>query len=138
MRNVLKYLFLFLIGGMAYYFLEIAWRGYSHWSMFIIGGFCFVLCGSMNDEFEWEMPIWKQMLICSVGITGIEFVCGCILNIGFGLNVWDYSNVPLNVLGQICLPYTFLWFLVSFVAIVLDDYLRYWFFKEEKPRYYWR
>lgn len=36
---------LFLIGGLCYYMIEVAFRGYSHYSMFILGGICFILCG---------------------------------------------------------------------------------------------
>ena len=38
----------------------------------------------------------------------------------------------------ICLPFTVAWYILSLLAIVLDDHLRYWIFGEEKPRYKWR
>ena len=75
------------------------------------------------------------MFICACIITGVEFLAGCILNLWLKLGVWDYSNLPFNILGQICIPFTLLWYIISPVAIILDDYLRYWFFGEEKPRY---
>lgn len=40
-----------------------------------------------------------------------------------------------NILRQVCLPFYFAWVGLSVVAIVFDDYLRYWFFGEEKPHY---
>ena len=46
--------------------------------------------------------IWKQMLICSIIITAVEFTSGLILNVWLGLGIWDYSNMPFNILGQIC------------------------------------
>lgn len=138
MKVLLKYLFLFFVGGISYYLLEIIWRGYSHWSMIIVGGCCFILCGLLNEIFDWSLLMWKQMLICSVSITIIEFISGYILNIILQLNVWDYSTMPFNVMGQICLPFTIAWFFVSAVAIILDDYIRYWLFNEEKPSYRWR
>lgn len=67
------------------------------------------------------MLLWKQMLLGSVIITLLEFVCGCIVNLLLHWNVWDYSNLPFNILGQICLPFSILWFFISFVAIVIDD-----------------
>lgn len=82
--------------------------------------------------------IWKQMLICSIIITAVEFTSGLILNVWLGLGIWDYSNMPFNILGQICLPFTLLWYVLSAPAIILDDYLRYWIFGEEKPHYIWR
>lgn len=133
-----KYAALFLIGGGVYFLLEVAWRGHSHWSMVIVGGICFVSCGLLNEVFEWQTPMWMQMLLSSLLITAAEFVSGCILNLWLGLEVWDYSGMPLNLFGQICLPFMILWFFLSVAAIILDDYLRYWLFGEEKPRYVWR
>ena len=135
LKIVFKYAILFVVGGMAYCGIELLWRGRTHWTMFIIGGICFLFCGSINEFFSWDLALWKQMLICAVGVTGIEFLSGIIINIIFKINVWDYSNLPFNVMGQISLLFSILWFFLSAVAIVLDDYLRYWWFDEEKPHY---
>lgn len=133
--KVLRPLVLFGIGGLLYILFELFWREYSHWTMFIVGGICFLLLGLINEVFTFEMPLVLQMAIGAGIITCVEFASGCIINLWLGWNVWDYSNLPLNVLGQICLPFTCLWFLVSAIGIVLDDYLRYWLFGEEKPHY---
>ena len=66
---------------------------------------------------------------------GLELLSGLLLNVYLHLKVWDYSNLPLNVMGQICLPFWGLWCLLAIAAIVVDDYLRYWLFAEEKPHY---
>lgn len=42
-------LVLLLIGGSIYFCIEVMWRGYSHVSMFFIGGLCFVAIGSINE-----------------------------------------------------------------------------------------
>ncbi len=118
--------------------IELIWRGYSSLPMVLVGGLCFLFCGSINEFLRWDMLIWKQMFICAVGITAIEFLSGYILNIVLGLGIWDYSNMPFNIIGQICLPFTVAWYILSLLAIVLDDHLRYWIFGEEKPRYKWR
>lgn len=130
-----KPIILFLIGGVAYYLIEILWRGYSHLSMFILGGICFLCIGLINESFTFEMPLWRQQLISTALVTTLEFNFGLVLNIIFKLNIWDYSHLPFNILGQICLPFTIAWFFLSLVAIILDDYLRYWLFNEEKPHY---
>lgn len=50
-----------------------------------------------------------------------------------------YSNLPGNFMGQICPQFTAAWVLLSVVAVVLDDWLRYWLFGEERPHYkIWR
>lgn len=126
---------LFLIGGAIYVLIELVYRGYSHWTMFLLGGLCFVLIGGVNEYIPWEMPLWLQAGIGAVIITALEFICGCIVNLALGWDVWDYSNTPLNILGQVCLPFAIIWFVIAHAGIVLDDYLRYWLFKEEKPHY---
>ena len=138
-KHVLTYitqkLILFNIGGMIYYCLELLWRGYSHFTMYILAGICFLIIGGLNEGFEYKDPLIKQMLAGSLVITFFEFVFGVLLNIFLGLHIWDYSDMPLNLLGQICLPFTILWFFLSLVAIIADDYIRYWLFGEEKPQY---
>ena len=71
----------------------------------------------------------------SIIITTLEFITGIVVNIGLGWNVWDYSNLPFNIYGQVCVWFIFLWFILSFIGIVGDDYIRYWLFDEEKPHY---
>lgn len=134
-KNALKMLVLLLIGGTIYFCIEMLWRGYSHISMFFVGGICFIAIGAINEYIPWEMGLIQQSIIGACLVTGIEFVSGLILNIWLGLGIWDYSNLPFNIMGQICLPFFFAWIALSCVAIVLDDYLRYWLFKEEKPHY---
>lgn len=135
MKQLLKNMILFLVGGALYIVIELLWRGHSHWTMFILGGICFLYIGLINEELPWEMPLIKQMFIGAVVITMLELLFGILVNGVYNLNVWDYSNMPFNFLGQICLPYSILWFFISLPAIVLDDYLRHWLFGEEKPHY---
>ena len=138
LNSLVKSALLFFIGGLLYYLIEVVWRGYSHWTMFCLGGACFVSIGLINEILPWEMALWKQGIIGALMVTVLEYVVGCIVNIGLGWNVWDYSDVPFNIQGQVCLPFTLLWFAVSIVAIILDDYIRYWAFGEEKPEYRWK
>lgn len=134
MRAV-KALVLLCIGGLIYICCELIFRGYSHWTMFLVGGICFLCIGAINELIPWEMPIWQQAIIGAVIVTVIEFISGCILNIWLRWDIWDYSDMPFNILGQICLPFTAIWCVLAIVAIILDDYLRYWLFSEEKPHY---
>ena len=134
-RLLNKYLFLFNVGGLLYILIELIWRGRSHWTMFLLGGICFVFLGLINEVLPWQMPLWQQILIGAVGITTLEFLTGCIVNLAFGWNVWNYSGLPGNLLGQICPQYFVLWLPVVLVGIVLDDWIRYRKFGEERPHY---
>ena len=135
MNKLLKYYTLGTLGGTVYVFIELMWRGYSHWSMFLLGGVCFIALGLINEVIPWEMPLTAQMCIGCVIITALEFITGCIVNLWLGWNVWDYSDLPYNLLGQISVVSSVGWYFLSAVGIVLDDWLRYIFFGEEKPRY---
>lgn len=135
MTILLKYAVLFITGGIVYYFIEVLWRGRSYVSMAVLGGTCFILMGLINEVLSWETPLVLQMLIAACIITAAEFCAGCILNLWLKLDIWNYSDLPLNLLGQICLPYFLLWYLLSLLGIVLDDWLRYWWFGEKKPVY---
>jgi uncharacterized membrane protein len=135
MKLLFKYLFLFCTGGAVYSDIEILFRGHTHWTMYIVGGVCFILLGLMNEVTDWEISLFWQAIDGGIIITLVEFVAGCIVNLWLGWNVWDYSNMPFNLLGQICLPFSAMWCLLSVIGIILDDWLRYIFFGEEKPRY---
>lgn len=139
MKKFMKYAALFLVGGVLYYSLEVLFRGYSFYAMAVCGGLCFIICGVINEKSRC-MPLILQQIIAASGVTAIEFFFGLILNVWLGLDMWDYSNMPGNILGQICPQFTLLWFFLSAVGIVLDDFIRWKFFGEEKPHYhlFWR
>lgn len=134
---LLKYVFLGVIGGIIYYILENIWRGYSHWTMFILGGICFIALGLINEIFSWDTPLISQMVIGGAIITILEFITGYIVNLWLDWNIWDYSDLPYNLLGQISLFSSIGWIGLSLVGIVLDDYIRWKWFGEDKPRYRW-
>lgn len=131
----MEFTILATIGGFLYYVLEILWRGHSHWTMILLGGICFTSVGILNEHISWNMPVELQMLSGGIIITILEFITGCIVNVWLGWNVWDYSSMPLNIMGQICLQFTGLWVLLSLIIIFLDDWLRYKLFHEKYPQY---
>ena len=82
-----KYLVLMATGGLLYVALELVWRGRSHWTMFLLGGTCFICLGLINEILPGSMALWTQIL------SGMA------------------------------------------TRIVLDDWLRYGWWGEERPRY---
>ena len=130
-----KVVLLFVFGGLMYMGVEILFRGYTHFSMFFVGGLCFVLVGGINEKLPWNMAFVSQMMIASFLVTVVEFIAGVILNLLLGLGVWDYSALPYNLLGQISLIFSVGWFFLSAIGILLDDWLRYIIYGEERPHY---
>ncbi len=112
---------LFQFGGAVYYLIEVLWKGSSHWSMFLAGGVCFRLIGIIRNKLS-SKSIWIQCLAGSGIITAIEFITGCIVNKILHLNVWDYSALPFQILGQICLPFSILWYGLSWIALHVDNW----------------
>ena len=135
MKQCLKQFFLFIRGGIIYGMIEIAFRGNTHWTMLIVGGFCFTGIGLLNEYPHFRPNLLTQAVLGMIIITTLEFISGVVINIILGWNVWDYSGLPLNILGQICLPFCFAWLGLSVVAIFIDDGLRYLIFKEPLPKY---
>lgn len=126
-RAILGYL-----GGMAYVLLELLWRGWSHGSMFVVGGLCFLLIGEIGRRLP-GLTLLNRAVLGAVVVTGVELVSGLILNLGLGLRVWDYSGYPLNFMGQVCMNYFFLWIWVSAMGALLDGWIRRRLFAETPP-----
>lgn len=111
--------------GAVYVAFETLFRGYSHPSMFVVGGICGVLVGAINQIPRfYRAPVIVQSVIGALIVLAVEFVSGCVLNLWLGLNVWDYSNQPGNVLGQICPVFGLLWFFIMPLAIWAEDTAR--------------
>lgn len=136
MHRLFKYAFLFWFGGSTYVTFEVFFRGYSHWTMFLLSGILFLYIDALNEIWNWN--IVTQTLCGTLSVVLAEFWAGCVLNLWLGLNIWDYSDMPLNLMGQICLPFAVLWIPIVLLAIVLSDVIRWRFFGEEKPHYTWR
>ncbi len=120
-EHLKKYILIFFIGAMGYGFLETLFRGFTHWTMLITGGIVFTVLYHIYSKNE-NAPIWQKAIVGTFIITMIEFAVGCIVNLWLGWNVWDYSGFAYNVLGQICLAFTALWF---FLCIPLSYFTRY-------------
>lgn len=131
--KIIEYIVIFMVGAITYLSIEILWRGYTHWTMGILGGIVIILVGLINEVTRKDLPLIIQAPLASIIITLIEYWAGYILNIQLGMNIWDYSDLPLNVDGQVCLYFSLLWMILGIVASVFDDLVRWRIFGEEKP-----
>ncbi|MCI5651319.1 MAG: putative ABC transporter permease [Ruminococcus bromii] len=110
---------LFLVGSCAYPTLEMLWRGYTHSSMALAGGVCMVLINKICCERMQKKSLTARCAAGSAIITGVEFVFGLVVNRMLHLHVWDYSALPMNILGQICIPFSLIWFFLTIPASAL-------------------
>lgn len=113
----------YCIGASGYTLLEMIWRGYTHWTMAVTGGLCFLLIYKANLKLDKKNIILK-CLTGAIVVTSIEFLVGVIVNLELRWNVWDYSSIPLNLFGQVCLLYSIMWFLLCFPLSSLCKFIR--------------
>lgn len=111
-----------LIAGGIYLLIELAWRGRTHWTMLPLAAAIFICAGAL-DEVERPPSIWQQVILGTTIATALEFVAGLILNVWLGLGIWDYSNLPGNVLGQICPQFTLAWAVLVLISIRIENFM---------------
>ena len=131
----LEYWGMWLMGGGLYCLLEVAWRGWTHWTMFLVGGTLFLLIGTECRQKKEKWSLISQAVLAGLTITGGEFLAGCVVNLSLHMRVWDYSNQPYNLWGQVSLIASLGWCMVGLCAILLYDALAWLLFGEERPHY---
>ncbi|MBQ8974747.1 MAG: hypothetical protein IJ072_03360 [Oscillospiraceae bacterium] len=121
----MRYLYVFALGGTGYALLEIAFRGTTHWTMLLTGGACVTAIYFLHRHAR--LGIWQLCLLGGGIITAVELGVGMAVNLALGWDVWDYSAVPMNFLGQICPMFSAVWVLLTLPALklcrALDKYI---------------
>ena len=130
-------LVLFAMGGTAYLALEIAWRGTTHWTMFLAGGAKVVgndaaaqrvsLVGEHRAlDALGRLPLPTPLLagIGAVGVSVLELGTGLACRRLLHVEVWDYSQEWGNLAGLVCPKYTALWFLLCLWVLGMMRFLR--------------
>lgn len=116
MSDRLLEILVFILGGIAYAMIEVLFRGHTHWTMVLTGGAC-VLTMYMMSGWLLDIPLIASALTGALIITMYELVVGLIVNIRLGWSVWDYSDMPGNILGQICPTFSAIWFLLCLIFL---------------------
>lgn len=111
MDYLIRRFMIFLFGGLGYFSLEILYRGYSHWTMFLTGGIAFLCLFSLFTS-DMHLPFWIRCIVGALIVTAIEFFVGIIVNKWLGWQVWDYSDLHYNLMGQISLTFSFIWLIL--------------------------
>ncbi len=123
MRRMIEYTAVFAAGAVLYSTIEVLWRGYTHPSMAATGGACLAAMYAYDKTHE-KCSLPAKALYGACLITSAEFVVGCAVNLLLGQRVWDYSGFRFNLLGQICLLYSILWYFLSIPAFLLFRFTR--------------
>ncbi|MCI8609764.1 MAG: hypothetical protein HFE73_08985 [Firmicutes bacterium] len=108
----------FILGGVSYGMLEILFRGYTHWTMVLTGGACMLTLYTL-EGWLLSMPLLLGAAAGALIITSYEFAVGYIVNVRLGWQVWDYSGLAGNIMGQVCPIFTFAWFCISLLFLGL-------------------
>lgn len=140
--NAVLSVLLWFFGGTLYFLLEVAYKTATgsperiSWTMLVLAVILCVPVERAGYQLPWECPLWLQALVCGALVTVTEFAAGCMLNIWLGLGIWDYSGMPLNLMGQVCLPFSLAWWGLCLVFIPMFDWLRWAVTGGERPKYY--
>lgn len=123
MKNLEKYIFLFFIGGIGYGLIEVSFRGFTHWSMVITGGSAIVVLYLISESFN-NTPILLKSFAGSAVITLMELTVGLVVNKLYSFFVWDYTDLPINFLGQISLSFSIAWYGLSFTLFLVFNIIK--------------
>ncbi len=107
----------FLMGFFLYTLIEITGRGYTHWTMALAGGLTLAMLYRM--ECTLRASYVEKALLGALFVTALEFTVGIFVNLILDWEVWNYSEVYPNLLGQICLPFSALWFILCIPASMI-------------------
>lgn len=121
-NRIKKYLTSFALGAACYSCAEMLWRGHTHWTMALTGGACTAMIYAMNRRMRDKNLALRCLYGCGI-ITAAELCVGVVVNRLLGWEVWDYSEMRFNFLGQICLLYCGMWYILSLPAIALSNWL---------------
>ena len=128
-------------GGTVYFLLEVAFKTITghperiSWTMLVVAILLTVPVERCGAQLPWSCPLWLQALCCAALVTAVELVSGLVLNLWLGLDIWDYTDLPGNFLGQICPQYSAVWWVLCLVFIPAFDWLRYAVEGIERPCY---
>ena len=120
-----QHIIAFFMGYFFYCLFEIDTRGYTHWTMALTGGLAMTVLYALNSREG--MTLMKSCFLGALIITAMEFAVGVFDNIIMRWDVWDYSDMPFNIMGQICLPFSFAWALMCIPAYYLCRLIRHRF-----------
>ena len=136
LSRLLQVAFIFFFSGTCYITLEVLFRGYTDFSMWILGGICGVIIAGVNNNIflSSETPFEIQVAFCSACCVFGELIAGLIVNQDF--HVWDYREMFGTFAGgQLNIYFVFLWIGICTFAIPFLDWIEWRLLDGRKPVY---
>lgn len=127
---------LFIAGFCLYITIETVFRGFSYPLMGVLGGLFLLIIDPINDRIRWDIDIFLYGCIGSAIITSMELVIGEIIKLMGLPQMWDYSNMPLNFDGVICVPFSIIWIGLSVLGVIIADAINYYVFEDTTLPHY--
>lgn len=131
MYNFFQYIWIFISGCYIGYGVETLWclikNGYIESRKSLVLGHLSVAYGmgavllTLLLVHFINKPLWEIFLAAFVSGTVVEYICSLGQEICFGTVAWDYSHLPLNINGRVCLLYSLFWGVlgVAWVKLVI-------------------
>ena len=91
---------------------------------FLNGPYCPIYGVGVLSVLVVLIPLKHNVFILYVGsfllTSAIEFVTGFVLEKVFHNKWWDYSDMPFNIMGYVCLKFSILWgFACTFIVLIV-------------------
>lgn len=128
-------------GGAVYFLLEVVYKTATgeperiSWTMLVLAMLLCIPVERCGEQLPWEVPLWLQAAACAALVTAAELAAGLVLNVWLGLGVWDYSQLPGNLWGQICPQFAAVWWALCLAFIPAFDWMRWSIEGGERPKY---
>ncbi len=127
--NFYQYIWIFIMGCYSGYGIETLWclikNGFIESRKSLVLGHLSVAYGMgallltlLLVHFQ-NKPMWAIFLLSFVSGTVVEYICSLGQEICFGSVAWDYSHLPLNINGRVCLIYSLFWGLLGIAWVKL-------------------
>jgi len=120
MNSVKRSSLLFTVGALGYAAIELLWRGRTHPTMMLAGGLAFLSFSFIAKRFS-EASLISKAILGALTVTLIELIFGLVFNVLFKMEIWDYSTLPYNLMGQICPLFSVFWCALALVFIPLAN-----------------
>jgi hypothetical protein len=105
----------------------------SLWMLPVYGAAGLAL-GQLNESDTIRgLPMLLQSVLALTVAWTIELCTGSLLNLKWGLHLWDYADQPYHFKGQIGLYTGVQFFLIAPLVFWADDLVRYLAYREDRP-----